>query len=405
VTGTNLPLNFGLMTLGGVYTVQATDATTGCTRNMTGSATVVVTPPSVPTVSINSVPGDTVCPGTMTTVGPVPVNGGASPTYVWRVNGVPVSTAPAYSFIPADGDLVGVTMTSSSGCVLPLTASAEKVLHVAPSMMPAVSMSLDPGDTVCQYSLVTYMANPSFGGPAPTYTWRVNGSVAGTGPVFSYVPNDGDAINCRMTSNYLCRLADVAESGTVSMVVDSMIVPHIHITPHPGYAVDSGTMVKFTSVWSDAGTSPTFQWYINGVPVMGATTDSFQSNTLNHYDSVTCRVTSSGICHDVTSYDWAFISVSPLGVQHVAVETDIRLVPNPNNGTFTIKGTWGTTDEQVSVEVTNMIGQVVFSGKVDVRNGKVNEQVQLNNTLANGMYMFNMRTATESKVFHFVMEQ
>jgi hypothetical protein len=63
VTGTNLPLNFGLMTLGGVYTVQATDATTGCTRNMTGSATVVVTPPSVPTVSINSVPGRHRLPG------------------------------------------------------------------------------------------------------------------------------------------------------------------------------------------------------------------------------------------------------------------------------------------------------------------------------------------------------
>jgi uncharacterized protein YjdB len=405
LTGTNLPLDFGLMTLGGAYTVQATNPTTGCTRNMIGSATVVVTPPSVPHVSINSVPGDTVCPGTMTTVGPVPVNGGASPTYVWKVNGVTVSTAPAYSFIPADGDLVGVTMTSSSGCVLPLTASAEKVLHVAPSMMPTISMSLDPGDTVCQYSLVSITASPSYGGSAPTYTWMVNGSPMGSGPVFTFVPDNGDVIKCRMTSNYLCRLADVVESGTVAMVVDSMIVPHIHITPHPGYAVDSGTMVKFTSVWSDAGTSPTFQWYINGVPVMGATTDSFQSNTLNHYDSVTCRVTSSGICHDVTSYDWAFISVSPLGVQHINAAADIRLIPNPNNGIFTIKGTWGTVDDEITMEVTNMLGQVVFSGKVNARNGKVNEQIQLNNTLANGMYMLNMRTANDAQVFHFVMEQ
>ena len=137
----------------------------------------------------------------------------------------------------------------------------------------------------------------------------------------------------------------------------------------------------------------------------GATTDSFQSSTLHHYDSVVCRVTSSGICHDVTSYDWVFISVSPLKVQQINAAADIRLVPNPNNGTFTIKGTWGTVDEDITVEVTNMIGQVVFSGKVHAQNGKVNEQVQLNGSLANGMYMFNMRTATDTKVFHFVMEQ
>jgi PKD repeat protein len=405
LTGTNLPLDFGLMTLGGVYTVQATNPVTGCVRNMSGSATVVVNPPAVPAVSISCVPGDTVCPATMTTMSPIAVNGGPSPTYVWEVNGVTVSTAPAYSFIPADGDVVELTMTSSATCILPTTAHTEKVLHVLPLMTPAVTMSVEPGDTVCQFELVTYFANPSFGGPAPAFTWMVNSTVSGVGTVFSYVPVHGDVIKCRMLSNYLCRLADTATSGAVTMTVDSLIVPHIFITPHPGYAVDSGETVRFTTAVTDAGPSPAYQWYINGIPVLGANADSFQSNTLQHYDSVTCRVTSSGVCHDISSFDWVFISVSPVGVPQIAAATDVRLVPNPNNGTFTIKGTWGTRNEDIFVEVTNMLGQAVYKGMVNAKNGKINEQVQLLNMLANGMYILNMRTEHESKVFHFVVEQ
>ncbi len=44
VAGTGAALNFGLQTIGGTYTVVATDAATLCTNNMTGSAVVVVNP-------------------------------------------------------------------------------------------------------------------------------------------------------------------------------------------------------------------------------------------------------------------------------------------------------------------------------------------------------------------------
>jgi len=62
LAGTGAPLNFGLQTVAGTYTVVATITSTGCSGNMSGSATVVVNPlPPAITGSIFTVrPGSTI---------------------------------------------------------------------------------------------------------------------------------------------------------------------------------------------------------------------------------------------------------------------------------------------------------------------------------------------------------
>jgi hypothetical protein len=118
-------------------------------------------------------------------------------------------------------------------------------------------------------------------------------------------------------------------------------------------------------------------------------------------------VTSSGVCANIGTFDWVFITVSPLGNGSVgSLGGDIRLLPNPNKGMFTIRGTLGSTlNAEVEADVTNMLGQVVYRGVLQARNGTIDTQVQLDNTLANGMYILTLRSGNEQKVFHFVMEQ
>ena len=59
--GTHIaPLDFGLQTIAGTYTVSATNATTGCTANMSGSATVIIN--ALPLAYPISV-GGTICAG------------------------------------------------------------------------------------------------------------------------------------------------------------------------------------------------------------------------------------------------------------------------------------------------------------------------------------------------------
>ena len=88
------------------------------------------------------------------------------------------------------------------------------------------------------------------------------------------------------------------------------------------------------------------------------------------------------------------------------VPASLSLLPNPNKGTFTVKGTLGSMDdEEVTLEVTDVLGQVLYKEKVTAHAGKINETITISNTLANGMYMLNLRSNTEKMVFHFVLEQ
>ena len=87
-------------------------------------------------------------------------------------------------------------------------------------------------------------------------------------------------------------------------------------------------------------------------------------------------------------------------------ESVINVVPNPNKGEFMIKGTLGSsTDEDVAIEITDILGQVVYRSSAVAKGGKLNEMVKLNSNIANGMYVLTLRSVSENRVFHLVIEQ
>ena len=90
------------------------------------ASTVVTVNPVVPvSVSIAASPGTSVYSNTPVTFTATPTNGGTTPTYQWKVNGVNVGTnSPTYNYIPLQGDVVTCTLTSSLTCVTNNPATA-----------------------------------------------------------------------------------------------------------------------------------------------------------------------------------------------------------------------------------------------------------------------------------------
>jgi hypothetical protein len=77
-------------------------------------------------------------------------------------------------------------------------------------------------------------------------------------------------------------------------MVNSPVTPSIVINASAN-PVDAGTEVTFTSAPVNEGTSPLYQWQVNGSPVSGATGSSYVYIPANN-DVVTCVMTSSLTC-------------------------------------------------------------------------------------------------------------
>ena len=278
-------------------------------------------------------------------------------------------------------------------------------ITITPTVTPSVSMSSAIGDTVCPNELVTFVANPVNGGTSPAYFWKYNGATTLVyASDYNALPRNGDIIEVYLVSNAICASPDTV-SQSLTITVDSSYSPSIFITANPGIDIKPGEYDTLRAVVTGGGPRPTYQWSKNGTAITGATSATYTSDSLKNSDVVTCVVTGTGHCGLVSSA-FVVMDVSNLGVATVTTGGHFTLFPNPNTGTFTIKGSLGTaTDQEVSIEITDMIGQVVYKNKVNAQNGNVNEQILLGNNLANGMYMLNLNAGNEHDVFHFVIGQ
>ena len=382
----------------------------GCAVPDTASSWVTMTvhPIVTPGVSLSIAGGDTVCTGAFTTINAVPVAGGSAPTYQWYVNLGFVGTSSSYGYIPANGDVVTAVLTSNAFCRTATTAAATKTLTVSPFITPFVSINSSLGLTTCEGYPEVFTTNMTGGGTAPVYQWAVNGVNTVLGPVFSYPPANGDNVQVTMTSNFPCLTTSIATANETITVLP-VTQPVGSITAQPGYIIPAGMYDTFTvTIISGGGAAPTYQWYIDNIPMAGATNSVFITNTLGNGDSVSCAVVNTDQCSGVTVFTSLHIAIgNNVGVHELNQNgVNLSLLPNPNNGSFTIKGDLGVkANEDVLLNITDVLGRKVYSNTAKTINGELNTQIMLNGTLANGQYILSVQSEHVSKIFHFVLEQ
>jgi hypothetical protein len=402
VMGSGASVNFGLHTLAGMYTVRATNIGNACTSNMAGVATVAIIPTVTPIVSINST-GLTVCAGTLSTFMAVPVNGGTTPSYEWRVNGTVLTTGSSYAFTPINGDIVKVKMVSSAVCPKVDSAVSTVTMTVNPNVLPSVSIAVGPDSVLCEGAMANFTSIAGNGGSAPIYKWMKNGSVVASGPSYSCLPANSDDMMLSMTSNAPCRLANTVYSNHINMTVAPIYNPSISIAVTPGTTIAPGMIDTFRAIATGGGPSPTFKWFKNSVAIPGATDSVYVTNALANNDSISCKATGSGLCPRSNTAS-VVIRVKATGLEEVLSNADIAVLPNPNSGDFTISGTLDYSGD-VTISVANILGQEVHRIAARVSNGTLNERIVLNNMLNAGMYMLTVRTGAETRVFKVTLQR
>lgn len=401
-TATITPLGIANGVIAGTATISYTIANSCTVRTATKDMTV--NPVVAPAVTIVPSVPDTVCLGSAVSFAGAPTAGGPVPVYTWSVNGFTVSTVDTFTYTPLVGDTVSVYMLSNQACTVPGYARDTLPLTVIPTATPSAAISVSSGDTACAGVPVTFTATPSYGGGAPGYQWYVNTVLAGTGPSYTYLPVNGDAIYCRMGSNFICRLADTITTSTVHMTVDPVYIPVVSLYASPGLTVVTGDNITFTASVTGAGPVPTYQWIVNSAIIAGETNNTYTTNTLADYDSVSCYVTGSGACH-ITSYNSVFVTILPVGVPSISGRINVSVSPNPSSSGFRVRGTVSSVAQTINLTLTNVLGQEVVSDVASVNSGAIDAWMQLPGNIAPGIYVLRVGDGEDARLFRLVVSR
>jgi uncharacterized protein (TIGR02145 family) len=210
-------------------TYSITPVQNGCVG--TPSDYIVTIDPTLPVSVSVSATANTVCAGTTVTFTATPTNGGTTPAYQWKVNGINTgSNAPVYAYIPLNNDLISCILTSSEICTTNNPASSTQYpVTVNPNLPVSITVSAS-ANPVCSGTSVTFTATPINGGFTPSYQWKVNGVNAGSNaPIYAYVPANNDLVSCILTSSETCTASNPASSIQYPMTVNPN--PSVSFTP------------------------------------------------------------------------------------------------------------------------------------------------------------------------------
>jgi hypothetical protein len=261
--------------------------------------TIAVSTSVTPTVSITA-GTNSICAGTTVTFTAAGVNGGTTPAYQWKVNGVNAGTNSS-AFVTntlANNDVVTVVMTSNASCASPTTATSNAVtMTVNSSVTPSITIAATT-NPICSGGSFSLTATAVNGGSAPAYQWKKNGTNISGATSLTYSTTsavNGDVFTCVLTSNNSCQTTNTSTSNGVTAQITSSITPTASITASTS-SICAGGSVVFTGSITGGGTTPTYQWKKNGTNISGATSINYTASTISNNDVFTLQVTSNASC-------------------------------------------------------------------------------------------------------------
>ncbi|MDR0295684.1 MAG: IgGFc-binding protein [Prevotellaceae bacterium] len=150
--------------------------------------------------------------------------------------------------------------------------------------------------TVCEHSSHVFDAGTFNNSSNTTYQWYKNGTIQGgaTSQTYSCVPNNNDEITCFVTINAGTPNQKSAILYRAFVSIAPSVTPRITISSS-GNNICSGTSITYTANITNGGSSPSYQWQINGIPVGGVTTATYAYQPANG-DIITCVLSSSATC-------------------------------------------------------------------------------------------------------------
>jgi hypothetical protein len=256
----------------------------------------------IPTITISSSNANNVfCDGESAIFTAITNNGGANPSYQWKVNNVNVTGATSSTFTTAtlnNGDVLSCELISNANCLATNTALSNDITVTVNNSVNAGIIISTPSNSICLGDNVTFTANITNGGSNPAYQWTINNVNVLGANANTFTTNtlsDGDVLNCILTSNAYCVANANTTSNAISMNVLSNVVPTVTIVSSLGDSVCQNIPVTITANITHGGNNPTYEWRLNN-NIINTTSNSITLNNLNTADELILQITSNANC-------------------------------------------------------------------------------------------------------------
>lgn len=148
------------------------------------------------------------------------------------------------------------------------------------------------GVTICSGITVTLIATPVNGGSLPAYQWYMYYEEIDPYPIpgatqstYQYIPQNGDRIGCKLTSNELCATGNPATSDPlyIEFTVLKNNYPSVSISAYPETGCSDG-LITLTATPVSGGTTPTYQWQSLDTDVTGGVWIDIPNETGSTYE-------------------------------------------------------------------------------------------------------------------------
>ncbi|MBK9248721.1 MAG: FG-GAP repeat protein [Ignavibacteria bacterium] len=296
----------------------------------------------------------TMCAGNGVTIGRSAAGGILPITYLWEPpTGLSSTTIATPIANPQVSSKYVVTASDANGCVSRDTVS----IVVKPNV--AVVVGEDVG--VCSGESIQLNAQVSGGTPPFLYSWD---------PPFS--------LNNRFLKNPISTPANnvsivvTVTDGNGCISYDTILVKVFPKADRPAITQTIDTLT--------ASLSTKYQWFKNGVAIVGATTQKINVN-LYGKGTYTVTITNENNCSATSNP----IFVIPVGVEEEYAEAGFAVYPNPTQNSCTIQS---LIENPTTVKLTlnNLLGSKVYESSEIAQPGQFSKNIELN-ILPAGVYL------------------
>src|SRR6185295_12357741 len=142
---------------------------------------------------------------------------------------------------------------------------------------------------------------------------------------------------------------------------------------------------------SSAGT--TYQWYLNGNPIQGATSKTYTTKDKGNY---TVKITDANGCSNISD-PFVFTGIATLDNQ-----ASFEIFPNPSSGSITFNLTV-TEKGNYQIQLKNVLGQSLYNESLNSFKGNYSKQFDLS-TYGKGVYTLTLINDNGQQVKKIIIE-